>query len=88
MNLQTQLMRHGAEKFYEATQHKDGWSAAEYVNHPTPSGSARILPTVTDNRRWPTKEAAIEELKKLLVEIDRLFAEKFPDIFGPKAAAV
>jgi len=44
----------------------DDWHGIEYVNHPTPSGSPRYLPSVSDKRAWPTREQAIDELKKLL----------------------
>lgn len=86
MNLQTQLMRHGAKKRLIAKENKDGWSATEYVNHPPPSGSERWLPTVSDNRIWPDAKTAKRELKKDLLEVDKAFAKAIPDIFGEKAS--
>ena len=77
MDIQTQAMREmaGPDKMIHAYQGPfyDGdeqdaklWHGIEYVNHPTPSGCERWLPTISDKRGWPDKETAIVELKKLL----------------------
>lgn len=57
----------GDEKFVGAALCDDGlYRGHEYVNHPTPSGCARWLPSVSDTRGWPTCEIAIAELRKSL----------------------
>ena len=68
MDLQTESMRSTKERSITAWQHpEDGqWSGVEFVNHPTPSGSERWLPTVSDNRRWPDEKTAIAEFTKTL----------------------
>jgi len=48
-------------------QHKNGkWSAMEIVNHPTPSGCERWMPTYSDKREWPDAETAKREFAALL----------------------
>lgn len=72
MDIQTAAMREmaGPEKEINYIRHEDGtFSAIEYVNHPTPSGSERWLPTVSGNLHWPTQEKAKEEFEKLLARL-------------------
>ena len=63
----------GSEKEITAFEREPGkWSAIEYVNHPTPGGSPRWLPTYEDNRTWPNAETAKQELEKLMTEITEI----------------
>lgn len=67
MSLTTDIMRQTAERQIHAGQRESGkWSAIEFVNHPTPSGCDRWLPTYEDNREWEDAETAKRELRKLL----------------------
>ncbi len=67
MSLQTEAMRATAQRQVTAWQNDDGtWSGVEIVNHPTPSGCERWMPTYSDKRHWPDKETAIREFKALL----------------------
>jgi hypothetical protein len=67
MSIQTRAMRETEDRFISAIKHDDGsFSGIEFVNHPTPSGCTRYLPTISDNRKWPSKKIAKEELAKML----------------------
>jgi hypothetical protein len=67
MNLQTALMRDTDQRQVLAVKNDDGtFSAWEYVNHPTPGGSERWLPTLSDNRHWPDSDTAIAEFSIVL----------------------
>jgi hypothetical protein len=68
MSIQTELMRTGAEKEILTAKDGQGYFGVEYVNHPTPSGCERWLPTYSDKRRFKTAEIAIKEFKSLLIE--------------------
>lgn len=70
MSIATELMRQASDS-PEVSAYKDdaGWHGIEYVNHPTPSGSPRYLPTYSDNRAWPDEGTAIAEFKKVLAQI-------------------
>jgi hypothetical protein len=81
MDLATKFMREASIDF-EINVYKgdDGlYHGIEYVNHPTPSGCDRWLPSISDNRGFDTPEKAIEEFMKLLEEIKSL-AEKGKEI--------
>jgi hypothetical protein len=69
MSLQTEWMRQTDQREVYALKDKQGHWCIEYVNHPTPSGEQRWMPTYEDNRRWPTEQAAREEFGKLLTAI-------------------
>lgn len=71
MSIQTEAMRAGADSEIYGLKDKDGYYGIEYVNHPTPSGSDRWLPTYSDKRRFSTEEEAITEFKKLLDRINK-----------------
>jgi hypothetical protein len=77
MDLQTKWMRDGAGPQKEIHAYKgpqfpgdaegaDLWHGIEYVNHPTPSGCERWLPTLSDKRGWPDAKTAIKEMEKSL----------------------
>ncbi len=66
MDQQTNWMI-GKEKPYTVVaKDDDGYFGIEYVNHPTPSGSERHLPTYSDKRRWPDAETAKKEFQDML----------------------
>ena len=75
---QTETMRRiaGKDKIYGAEQDEKGWWGFEMVNHPMPSGTRRLMLTYTDNRRWPTKEKAIEVITKAMKELDEAYARE------------
>ena len=67
MSLQTEAMRATDQRQITAFQHQNGkWSAMEIVNHPTPSGCERWMPTYSDKREWPDAETAKREFTALL----------------------
>jgi hypothetical protein len=67
MSLQTEALRATSERQVVAYQHPNGnWSASEIVNHPTPSGCERWMPTYSDKREWPTADIARKELATVL----------------------
>jgi hypothetical protein len=71
MSIQTEAMRAGADRTIHAFQHPNGkWSAVELVNHPTPSGCDRWLPSYSDKREWPDAETAKKELEAMLAKMD------------------
>ena len=67
MSVQTELMREGAQREITAFQKYDGWHGVEFVNHPTPSGCERWLPTYSDKRSFPNRDTAILEFRKILL---------------------
>lgn len=69
MNIQTEAMREEADKDYEAFEDDDGWHGIEYVNHLTPSGCDRWLPTYSDKRGWPDIDTAIQKIKEMVGQI-------------------
>jgi len=67
MSLQTEAMRATKDRYITTFQHKNGkWSGIEMVNHPTPSGCERWMPTYSDKREWPDSKTAKKEFKKVL----------------------
>ena len=67
MSLQTEMMRATDERKITAFQHKNGkWSGMEIVNHPTPSGCERWIPTYSDKREWVDEETAKREFATVL----------------------
>jgi hypothetical protein len=42
------------------------WSGVEMVNHPTPSGCERWMPSYSDKREWPDAETAKREFEAVL----------------------
>jgi hypothetical protein len=69
MSLLTEMMRSGAERTVTAVKGDDAlWRGIELVNHPTPSGCERWLPTYSDKRGWNSSAKAIKEFKRLLKE--------------------
>lgn len=67
MDLQTEWMRATPEREICVAKNANGtFSAVEMVNHPTPSGSPRWLPTISDNREWPDEETARREFEAVL----------------------
>ena len=68
MSIQTEAMREDAEESHYVTAFEDdeGWHGIEFVNHPTPSGCRRDMPTYSDKRGWPDAETAIRKLKEAL----------------------
>ena len=66
MSIQTEAMRDGADKSYGVFKENDGYHGIEYVNHPTPSGCERWLPTYSDKRGWSDKNTAIAKIKEML----------------------
>ena len=76
MSLQTYFLRKSGKKIVSAIHHPNGkWSGIEHVKHPTPSGWVRLLPTFSDNREWPTKKIALQQFKKLLIQVDKAYAK-------------
>lgn len=67
MSLQTEMMRQTDQRVIHTFKRPSGkWSAIEWVNHPSPSGNERWMPTYEDKREWPDKETAKAEFEKLL----------------------
>ena len=67
MSLSTEFMRSTDQRIVGAGKNKNGtWSAYELVNHPTPSGCERWMPTYSDNRQWPDEETAKREFEAIL----------------------
>jgi len=81
MSLLTEGMRNTTEREITVYKDEDGlFHGVEYVNHPTPSGCERWLPTYSDNRGWPDKEIALKEFEKMLVEIEKQAEEKYAEM--------
>jgi len=72
MSIQTEWMRNTDEWMIDVYKDENGWHGIEYVNHPTPSGCERWMPTFSDKRNWPDKESALENFKKLLDSLDKI----------------
>jgi|APFre7841882654_1041346.scaffolds.fasta_scaffold104282_2 microsomal dipeptidase-like Zn-dependent dipeptidase len=87
MSLQTQWMRNTKDREIEVCKDDKGFFCMELVNHPTPSGCERWLPTYSDKRRWPDEATARAKFDELLAEIDKAMNEKFGELAGsvPKA---
>jgi hypothetical protein len=67
MSFQTELMRATKERYVTVFKNKNGtYSGVEMVNHPTPSGCERWMPTYSDTREWPDAETAKTEFEKIL----------------------
>ena len=66
---QTDAMRKMGKPYSVVCKDGAGYYGMEFVNHPTPSGSERHLPTVSDNRRWADADTAATEFAKLLKEV-------------------
>ncbi len=66
MNIQTEAMRKGGKPYSVVAKDDCGYYGIEFVNHPTPSGSERHLPTYSDSRRWPDAETAATRFAGLL----------------------
>ena len=65
MNMTEEMI--GREKPYIIVcEDEKGFFGVEYVNHPTPSGSERHLPTYSDSRRWQDKETAKTKMQEAL----------------------
>jgi hypothetical protein len=59
----------GEQRHVTAYQDEKGWHGVELVNHPTPSGECRLLPSYSDKRVWPDRETAIREFEKVLPKV-------------------
>lgn len=70
MDIQTEAMRQTPQKEVCAMQDIEGYYGIEYVNHPTPSGGTRMLPTCSDKRRFKTPEEAVQALKDILAQFE------------------
>ena len=55
---------------WTAYEDETGWHGIEYVNHPTPSGAERWMPTYSDDRGWPDRDMAILKITEFLSQID------------------
>lgn len=69
MSLQTEAMRATNNRYVTAHKRDNGkWSGVEMVNHPTPSGCDRWMPSYSDKREWPDAETATKEFKDVLLK--------------------
>jgi hypothetical protein len=60
-------MRATPDRYVSAYQREPGkWSGVEMVNHPTPSGCERWMPSYSDKREWPDAETAKREFEAVL----------------------
>jgi hypothetical protein len=75
-------MRNTEEREIVTYKDEKGFFCGEMVNHPTPSGCERWLPTYDDNRRWPDEAKAREEFEKLLAEINKACEQKYGALAG------
>ena len=67
MDILTEAMRATEERYVTTFKRDNGtWSGIEMVNHPTPSGNDRWLPSYSDSREWPDSEIAKKEFKSVL----------------------
>jgi len=71
MDLQTFVMIEQAGNDREYLPHKDdkGYFGGLYVNHPSPSGNPRPMLVMSDNRRFKTKEEAVEQFKLMAEQV-------------------
>jgi hypothetical protein len=70
MSIIIDAMRKTSEKEIIIDKDEKGYFGIEYVKHPTPSGCTRILPTYSDNRRFPSQEIAMEKFKEALAQLE------------------
>ena len=85
MDLQTALMIKGAgdQLNFVPCKDDDGYYGMLTVNHPTPSGADRWLPAISDNRRFPDSETAVNEFKTV-AEPTIKFIQNEWDLFKKK----
>lgn len=90
MSLQTEAMREqaGDQKYVTAYKDAEGyWHGVEMVNHPTPSGCERWMPTYSDKRPWPTPELAKEEFEKELPKLQQAAEEHWQKVLANMKAS-
>jgi len=70
MGIQEEAMRQTKDRYVTVFKNDDGtFSGVELVNHPTPSGCERWLPTYSDSRHWPDAETAKKEFEAILSKV-------------------
>jgi len=73
MSIQTEAMRQTDQRIITAQCHANGkWSGIEFVNHPTPSGCVRWLPTYSHKLEYDDSETAVREFKLYLESLGLL----------------
>ena len=67
MSILTEAMRQTEQRKITAYKRENGkWSGVEYVNHPTPSGCERWLPTYSHKLEFDDSDTAIKEFTRYL----------------------
>lgn len=71
MSRQLFWMREGAAKNISAYRDENGlYHGIGFVNHPTPSGCSRMLPTVSDPKGYTTEQEALDAFRILIGKLD------------------
>jgi len=72
MSILTESMRQTDQKIITAYKRENGkWSGIELVNHPTPSGNERWLPTYSHKLEFDDAKTAIREFTSYLKSLEK-----------------